>query len=153
MDESEAEAQERRRAQIAAWAKEGRFDEPEGSRDATLSPTFLIHATPERFLRWLSSLTHRAEWRKFQTSKGYFTLQAARQEDRTGQSLMNPIVFTIDALFHELSGGTILLTRAIYFSINPLAEGQISVQPTCGEPDITPYYEYLLQELEKQWAT
>lgn len=147
-DTSEAAiAQEKRRAQIAAWLQEGKLDEPPGPPDTTVPRTFILATDTPRFLRWLKSTTRDAERRKFHTSKGYFTLQQAREQEHSGRGATDVPILTIDGLFHEQSGGVFIYPRAIYFSVTPLADGRIAVQANCEQEELADYYRHLLDQM------
>jgi|GEM_PF-6106579 len=157
-DEDEArklaeEAQEKRRLQIAAWLEAARLDD--AWRDPLaidLPRTFLLHTTTRLFLRWLQTTTREAERRKFPTEKGYFSIQRAREQDHTGQSATDVPIITIDALFHEHTGGVFLYPRVIFFSMTPLADGRIAVQVTCDEIELAAYYHDLLDQIAQHWS-
>lgn len=148
------EAQEKRRAQIAALREAGRLDDP--PRDDPLAidlpRTFILSTNTARFLLWLKSATREAERRKFPTPKGYFTLQQAREQDHTGQTATDVPILTIDGLFHEQTGGVFLYARVIFFSVTSLADGRIAVQANCDQPELAPYYHHLLDRLVEHWS-
>ena len=148
------DAREKRRVQIAALLEAGRLDdERRGALDIDLPRTHILDTTDQLFLRWLKAVTRQAERRKFHTEKGYFTIQRAREQDRTGQSANDVPIITIDALFHEQTGGVFLYLRTIYFSMMKLADGRIAVQATCEQHELAPLYHYLLDRIAQQWPT
>jgi hypothetical protein len=147
------EAQEKRRLQIAAWLEAGRLDDAQ--RDPLpidLPRTFILDTTATRFLRWLKTTTREAERRKFPAEKGYFTIQRAREQDHTGQAVTDVPIITIDALFHEHTGGLFLYPRVIFFSMTALADGRIAVQATCDQVELAAYYHDLLGQIAQHWS-
>jgi hypothetical protein len=147
------EAQEKRRLQIAAWLEAGRLDDAQRDPlDIDLPRTFILDTTATRFRRWLKSTTREAERRKFSAEKGYFTIQRAREQDHTGQAANDVPIITIDALFHEHTGGVFSYPRVIFFSMTNLADGRIAVQATCDQVELAAYYHDLLDRLVEHWS-
>ena len=147
------EAQEKRRLQIAALFEAGRLDDLQRDPLAIDLPrTFILDTTVKLFLRWLQAITREAERRKFDTEKGYFTIQRAREQDHTGQTATDVPIITIDALFHEHTGGVFLYPRVIFFSMTRLADGRIAVQATCEQTELAAYYHHLLDQLAQHWS-
>ena len=147
------EAQEKRHLQIAALFEAGRLDDLQRDPLAIdLPKTFILDTTVKLFLRWLQAATREAERRKFHTEKGYFTIQRAREQDHTGQTATDVPIITIDALFHEHTGGVFLYPRVIFFSMTKLADGRIAVQANCEQTELAPYYHDLLDQLTQHWS-
>jgi hypothetical protein len=112
----------------------------------------LVKATVAEFLRWLRRETRGLHLRRIRVEGGYLALQTPRLEDLAPGETDDFPVITIDGLYRQHDGGTLLLGRVIYFTLHRLADGRLMVEAECSQDVVDGLFRKLVSGIEERWG-